>query len=489
VTTISLSTRPASSIRADALVVGTRKRGKAVELADGLPSDAELLSLVEAMNATGEAGDLVKTATSGVVPAPLLVAVGLGNADEPIAFETLRRAAGTALAAVPQQAHVALALPAAAPDQVSAIAEGALMGAYVYDAYVTPKRPRVQRVTLLTPTGRQSAARTRLEAARVISEAVNLARDLVNAPANDLYPETFVSDVKASAVGKPVRITVLDEVRLARKGYGGILSVGKGSSRPPRLMRIAYRPRGARGHLAFVGKGITFDSGGYTIKPGPSMVAMKSDMAGAAVVAAATLAIADIGLPIKITTYAALAENMVSGDATRPGDVVTMYGGKTVEITNTDAEGRMVLADAITTANADHPDAVIDVATLTAHIVLALGKRVAGLFTNDDRLRDAISTAATAAGESLWPMPIPDEVGEQIRASRIADLAQHSGERAGGAVFAAGFLREFAGEAIPWAHVDMAGPSFNDGSPYGYTPRGGTGMLVRTLIQLASDHT
>jgi leucyl aminopeptidase len=489
VTTISLSTRPASSIRADALVIGTRKQGKAVELADGLPSDAQLLSLVEAMNATGEAGDLVKTATSGVVPAPLLVAVGLGDADEPIAHETLRRAAGIAVAAVPQQAHVALALPAATPDQVSAIAEGALLGAYVYDAYVTPKRPRVQKVTLLTPAGRQSAARTRLEAARVVSDAVNLARDLVNAPANDLYPETFVSEVKASAVGKPVRITVLDEVQLARKGYGGILSVGKGSSRPPRLMRIAYRPRGARGHLAFVGKGITFDSGGYTIKPGPSMVAMKSDMAGAAVVAAATLAIADIGLPIKITTYGALAENMVSGDATRPGDVVTMYGGKTVEITNTDAEGRMVLADAITTANADHPDAVIDVATLTAHIVLALGKRVAGLFTNDDQLRDAISTAATGAGESLWPMPIPDEVREQIQASRIANLAQHSGERAGGAVFAAGFLREFADEAIPWAHVDVAGPSFNDGSPYGYTPRGGTGMLVRTLIQLASDHT
>jgi leucyl aminopeptidase len=485
VATIRLSTRTADHIQADALVIGTCKRGHDVELA-GVVHD-ELLATMKAMKATGDIGELVKTASSGLVPASVIIGVGLGDADEVVELETLRRAAGAALAAAAGHPHVAVALPAVDLDELAAVAEGALLGAYVYDEYLETKRPRVDRITVSTPIGRRSPARARLDAARVVAGAVNLSRDLVNAPPNELYPETFVSQIRAAATGKPVRITVLDEARLRRKGYGGIVSVGIGSGRPPRLLRISYRPRRVRRHIALVGKGITFDSGGYTIKPGPSMVAMKSDMAGASAVAAAALAIAEIGLPIQITAYAALAENMVSGEATRPGDIVTMYGGKTVEVTNTDAEGRMVLADALTTACADRPDAIVDVATLTAHVTAALGNRVAGLFGDDDELRDALAAAAAASGESLWSLPIPEEVREKVRGSRVADLSQVSGERAGGAAFAAGFLREFVTGSIPWVHVDMAGPAFNDDSPYGYTPRGGTGMMVRTLIRLAAN--
>jgi leucyl aminopeptidase len=490
VATINLSTRSAETARADALVVGIVKQGEDVGSVPGVGSAEDALrDRFRSLKATGERGEVTTVLSDGVVSAPIVAGVGLGERDDDGALdeEVLRRSAGAAVRVLGKYRQVAVALPATDLDEVRAVAEGALLGAYIYDRYLGTKRPKVGTVTVLTPIGRQSAARTTVQEAAAVATATNFARDLVNAPPNDLYPASFATAVRRESRGRSVRVSVLDETQLARQGYGGILGVGQGSTRPPRLMRMAYRPAGAAGHLAFVGKGITFDSGGYTIKPGPAMVTMKSDMAGAAAVMAATLAIAELGVPISVTAYACLAENMVSGGAVRPDDVITMFGGQTVEISNTDAEGRLVLADGIAAASGDKPDAIVDVATLTGHIVAAMGHRMGGVFANDETLSVDIVGAARRAGEQLCPLPIPDEMREKARASRIADLSQHHGERAGGTVFAAAFLREFVGAGIPWAHLDIAGPAFNDGSPHGYTPSGGTGMGVRTLVQLARE--
>jgi leucyl aminopeptidase len=276
---------------------------------------------------------------------------------------------------------------------------------------------------------------------------------------------------------------VLDEKRLAELGCGGLLGVGVGSSAPPRLVELTYSPRGATRHLALVGKGITFDSGGLTIKPAATMHEMKSDMAGAAAVIQATFAIASLGLPLKVTAYTAMAENMLSGSSVRPGDVLTMYGGTTVEVLNTDAEGRLVLADALVRATEQRPDVIVDVATLTGHMVVALGDQVAGVM-GDQAIVDQVLAASASAGEHSWPMPIPEHMGERIRSSKIADLSQHDWIRWGGGLFAAAFLREFT-DGIPWAHVDIAGPSFNSAGPSGHITSGGTGYGVTTLVELA----
>ncbi len=304
-----------------------------------------------------------------------------------------------------------------------------------------------------------------------MAAAVNFARDLVNTAPNDLYPESMATQLAARAKGTKVKVSVTDERGLAEQGYGGILGVGKGSARPPRLVKLAYEPRKAAANLAFVGKGITFDSGGLNIKPASGMGTMKCDMSGAAAVAAAVFAVADLGLPVRVTAYACLAENMPSGNATRPGDVLTMYGGKTVEVLNTDAEGRLVLADGIATANGDQPDLIVDVATLTGACVVALGNKMSGVLSNDEDLLEELPQIAERAGELMWPLPIPAEMNDKLRTTKVADLSQHNPDKWGGALFAAAFLREFVGDGIAWAHLDIAGPAFNEGSPEGYTPR------------------
>ena len=283
--------------------------------------------------------------------------------------------------------------------------------------------------------------------------------------------------------GPKVSVRVRDEKQLLELGCGGILGVGMGSSAPPRLVELSYAPRKPVAHLALVGKGITFDSGGLTIKPPSGMNEMKSDMAGAAAVVQATLAIARLGLPLKVTTFAPMAENMVSGSAVRPGDVLTMYGGTTVEVLNTDAEGRLVLGDALVLATEKKPDVILDVATLTGHMVVALGDKVAGVMGSPDVV-DAVLDAARIAGEESWPMPIPEFMDERIRTSRIADLSQHDWIRWGGGLFAAAFLREFTG-GLPWAHLDIAGPAYNSGGPSGHLTSGGTGFAVATLVDYA----
>jgi leucyl aminopeptidase len=293
--------------------------------------------------------------------------------------------------------------------------------------------------------------------------------------------------VSAAAKKHTVRVTVLDEKQLLAGGFGGIIGVGQGSANPPRLVQLTYKPRGAKSHLGLVGKGITYDSGGLTIKTAVGMQTMKSDMAGAAAVVNATLAIAELGLPVAVTTFVPMAENMPSGHATRPGDVLTMYGGTTVEVLNTDAEGRLVLADALVLASEATPDLLLDVATLTGACETALGDRVAGILGNDDDLVTRTVDAARRVGEALWPLPIAEEMTTKVRTySKVADLMQHNVDLYGGALYAAAFLKEFVDEGLPWAHLDIAGPSFNGRGAYGHVPSGGTGIAVATLVELAS---
>ena len=276
---------------------------------------------------------------------------------------------------------------------------------------------------------------------------------------------------------------VFDEDELAELGCGGILGVGQGSSAPPRMVELTYDPKDAVAHIALVGKGITYDSGGLSIKPASGMTTMKCDMAGAAAVVQATFAIAKLGLPVKVSAFAPMAENMVSGSSMRPGDVITQYGGTTIEVMNTDAEGRLILADALVRATELQPDVILDVATLTGHMVIALGDRVAGVLGSDDVV-GAVLAASETAGEAMWPMPIPDAIVDRVKASKIADLLQHDGIRWGGGLFAAAYLREFTA-GLPWAHLDIAGTAFNSGGPYGHVTSGGTGYAVATLVDYA----
>jgi leucyl aminopeptidase len=475
---VSVSTAGPSTAKADVLVLGVRTDEDAGAL-------AETLSLV---GFTGEKGQVALVPGADATKAPLVVAVGLSA--EPDA-EELRRAAavGIRAAAKAKASTVAVALHPAAADEVTAVAEGALLGAYRYEAYKTKadeSRGHVGDVVVLSAFGRQSTVVDAVQRAAVVARATALARDWVNTPAGDLRPPVFAEQITERASGVPVKVSVWDEKRLEKERCGGILGVGRGSEAPPRLVRLSYEPRGATTHLALVGKGITFDSGGLSIKSGSGMQTMKIDMAGAAAVVAATLAVAELGLPVKVTAYACLAENMPSGSATRPGDVLTMRSGATVEVHNTDAEGRLVLADGLALAVEAEADRIVDVATLTGACMVALGERTTGVLSNDEALSEAVLGAARATGESMWPLPIVEEMKAAVTSSKIADIRQHNPKPYGGTLFAAAFLREFVGET-PWAHLDIAGPSFNDGGEFGYTPAGGTGASVRTLVRLASD--
>ena len=478
----------------DVLVVGLGATG-----AVGVPADVDqayvkvLGSPVSAMAAT--LGAKSKPGTIATLPAagdgPRLVVVGLG--EEAPTPEDLRRAAGAAVRHAAGLTEVTalsvvLALGAAEPEELRAVAEGALLGSYVYAPVSSTTPPtKIDAITVLSAvSGRDGTGRQVAEEATAVARAVLTAREWVNIPPNLLYPESFADEVRSLVKDAKISVEVLDEKGLERGGYGGILAVGGGSSRAPRLVRLSYAPRGAKFHLALVGKGITFDSGGLNLKPGESMYTMKCDMAGAATVLAATHAIARLGLKVKVTAYGALAENLPSDTAYRPSDVLTMYGGKTVENGNSDAEGRIVMADALVRASEDAPDLLVDVATLTGAAVVALGDRTAALMATDDETADRILDAAEAAGEDFWQLPIPKEIRPKLD-SKVADLRSTSVERGGGALVAAAFLREFVGDEIAWAHLDIAGPAFFDGRPFGYVGPGGTGVGVRTLVALAAS--
>jgi leucyl aminopeptidase len=503
VTSLSLSDKDVSALKVDAVVVGVARGDDGPLLVDGpaLPKGlrSSLSGSLASLGVSGKADEVVKVPAGGDLKAGVVVLTGLGSAvsgrKAGYPAETLRRAAGAATRALPGTASVALALPTADAAAVAAVAEGALLGAYGFTRHRghtgTDVKAPVQEVTVVTSLARDKAAAAGASRAEQVAAAVHLTRDLVNTAPGDLPPAAFADAVTAAAKGQPVKVTVLDEKALARGGYGGILGVGLGSARPPRLLKLEYSPRGARRHLAYVGKGITFDSGGLSLKPPAGMETMKCDMAGGAAVAAAVLAAARLGLKVRVTGWVPLAENMPSGTAQRPSDVLTTYGGRTVEVLNTDAEGRLVLADAIVAASEEHPDTIVDVATLTGAQMLALGARVAAIMSNDDELRDRVHAAAERSGESMWPMPLPQELRPSMD-STVADIA-NMGERMGGMLVAGLFLKEFVGQRadgqgqIPWAHLDIAGPAFNSGAPWGYTPKGGTGHAVRTLLALAEE--
>jgi leucyl aminopeptidase len=520
VATLTLSAKDPASVKADALVLAVAAGPSGARLvgADTIPADLRrsLSAALGPLGVTGAVDSVHRVPSAGAVGAPVIVLTGVGQVGSgtvsgtTVPAETLRRAAGAASRSLAGTRAAAFALPAPDADTLAAVAEGALLGAYGFGRYRTTAAARdrapLRAVTVLTPLARSAPARSAARRAEVLAEAVAATRDLINTAPVDLYPAAFADAALAAVADLPITTTVLDERKLARGGYGGLLGVGKGSSRPPRLVRLDYAPRGAKAHLAYVGKGITFDSGGLSIKPAAGMETMKSDMSGAAAVLSTLVAVAKLELPVRVTAWLALAENMPSGSAQRPSDVITVRGGKTVEVLNTDAEGRLVLADAIVAAGEESPDAIVDVATLTGAQMVALGNRVSAIMSNDDDLRGRVHRVADRVGEQFWPMPLPPELRSSMD-SLVADIA-NMGERFGGMLVAGLFLAEFvpdrpatgangAGESrtesdggsttLPWVHLDIAGPAFNAGSPHGYTPTGGTGVAVRTLLGLVED--
>jgi leucyl aminopeptidase len=506
-TQLTLSDSNPGSAKADALVLASRSSSDGAVLLEGHGLSKGAAGAVQeslsGVAAEGAADEVVKLAGVAGVTAPLVLVVGTGGrpsttrgAQRPADSERLRRAAGVAARALAGRQTAVFALGATDPAGLSAVAEGALLGAYSFQTFhgvgkAEKAKAALAEVVVHGMKGRSREAKTLVASVRSITDAVHYARDLVNTPPNVLYPESFATSVTQRAAKSPVKVEVWDTDRLAKEGCGGILGVGQGSGRGPRLVTMTYQPSRAKAHLALVGKGITFDSGGLCLKPGASMVTMKCDMAGAAAVAAAVLALAELEVPVAITAYLCLAENMTGELAQRPGDVVTMRGGTTVEIINTDAEGRLVMADGLALASEQKPDAVIDIATLTGACVVALGERTLGVMGNDEELTARVQASAGAAGEAAWPLPLTEELRATMD-SPVADL-KHTGERSAGAMVAATFLSEFVGkdangEQIPWAHLDIAGPAFNDKSAFGYTPKGGTGAGVRALVELARSY-
>jgi len=490
--TLTLATTSPATTACDALVIAVMPQGSGIELAaHGLP-DAVITAIsgaLTALGAKGKPGEVTRIPSVPGVKASVVIAVGVGDLRAELNAESLRRSVGTAVRSATGMRKVAI-VAAPQDDLLAAAAMGARLAAYDFTAFKGKGKAKagsapVTSIVLLVP-GPATAAQKRIIAdTDVIGDAVCLARDLVNTPPNALPPAALALAAKQAVADLPVKVTIWDERALARHGCGGILGVGQGSANPPRLARLDYAPAGAKRHLAIVGKGITFDTGGISIKPAAGMDEMKGDMAGAAAVIAAVQAIARLGLKVKVTGLVPTAENMPSGTAQRPGDVITMFDGTTVEVLNTDAEGRLILADALGIAVQEKPALIIDAATLTGAQRVALGNRTAGVMANDDAARAQVCAAAEQAGETMWPMPLPEELRASLD-SPTADIA-NIGDRMGGMLSAGVFLKEFIPDGQPWVHLDIAGPAFNDKSPYGYTPKGGTGAAVRTFVQVARE--
>lgn len=494
---LRLSDTDSAQIEVGALVMPLLRteEGPTLPRGHGLPRSAHthLREAIHTLRLTGEVDEVTLIPGVPRMLSPLVALAGIGSLDvgPGRADERIRRGIGAAVRRLAGYDHVAVVPPRAGPDALRAAAEGAALGAYSMSAH--RRRPAtewpVQRITVLGGAGsRELAATAAVRRSEVLGGAVALCRDLVNEPANLLTPDRFAEAIRTETHGTAVRTTIRSGADLAKGGYGGLTAVGAGSMHPPVLVQMSYRPAVAPRHLALVGKGITFDSGGLCLKPAAGMLGMKADMAGAAAVVGAVLAAATLQLPIAVTGWLALAENLPGSSAARPGDVVTIRGGTTVEIVNTDAEGRLVLADALVDAVQTAPDAIVDIATLTGAQITALGPRIGAVLGRDDGLVAAVQAAADRAGEPVWRLPIPDDVDRSLRSS-VADLA-HRGPVPGGMLYAAGFLSRFVrteDRVIPWAHLDIAGPAVNDGVPYGYTPSGGTGYGVGTLVSLAED--
>jgi leucyl aminopeptidase len=493
VTTLSLASGNPTSVKADALVVAVWKGPKGLVLSAGAEAVQKalgkgFLTALTGLGATGKAEEVTRVAALGAKGPAVIVAVGVGDYTQQVDGEAYRRAAGAAIRALAGTTRVAVAV--GDPEGVRPVAEGALLGAYAFTSYrstsaATQKAP-VREIVLVVPDAKDKAVKAAVRRAEIVASAVALVRDLVNTPPSDLRPAQLAEIARTQCGKAGVDVEVLDEKALRKGGYGGILGVGQGSEAPPRLVHLSYKGgRGAKQKVALVGKGITFDSGGLSLKPATAMEEMKMDMGGAAAVIGTLRAVAELGLAVDVEAWIPMAENMPSGAAIRPSDVLTMKNGLRVEVNNTDAEGRLILADAIARACEDRPDILIDVATLTGAQLIALGARTTAVMSNDDDLRGSIVAAAGQAGEPSWGMPLPVELRKGLD-SEIADLV-NTGPREGGMLTAGLFLKEFVTEGVRWAHLDIAGPAYNSADAYGYTPHGGTGAAVRTFVQVLED--
>lgn len=414
--------------------------------------------------------------------------IGIGS--ELTSSAKARELGGAIGRAFSDHSTLVLNLPIKSSEIALALAEGIAIVQYDFNVYKSSdaKAMNLKNVVFV---GSFSFSKTQLDRVKVLADTLKATRDLVNTPGNDLYPSKMAELIRQQAKIPNVKVEIWDEKKLAKEKCHGILAVGQGSVRPPRLIKISYTPPKAKAKLALVGKGITFDTGGISLKPATGILGMKYDMAGAATVAQAAFAIARLKLPVAVTAYMCVAENMPSGSATRPNDVITFRNGKSVEITNTDAEGRLVLADGLILASESKPDLIVDVATLTGAARVALGNRYTGLM-GDEWSVAVLEKAAESAGELVWHMPLPTELLELIK-SDVADLMNSRvGNPAGGMLVGGLFLQEFIGtgknnDRLPWAHLDFATAANNDLAPYGYTVKGATGAMVRTLVAVAEQ--
>lgn len=470
----------------DAIIVAIFEGEDSIELAGGEILDfifsteqqADILTQLEAVGAKATANSITRVPGTDVAP---VIAVGLGKADL-LDDETLRRASGTAARSLGGFENVATTI---GDLGLAAAVTGFGLGSYSYAGLRKETEESKDKTTTVTFISTGKDDKDVFVEAQIIVESVLLARDLVNTPSSHLYPESYSVIASNEASKHGLQTTILDEKQLADQGFGGILAVGNGSSRKPRLLRIDWKPRKAKKSIALVGKGITFDTGGISIKPGASMENMISDMGGSASVLATIIAAARLNLSINVSAFLPMAENMPSGDAFRPGDVITHFGGITSEILNTDAEGRLILADAIAYASEDKPDYLIDTATLTGAQLVALGLRTSGVMGTDE-FRDSVAKTGREVGEQAWAMPLPEELDEQVK-SPVADLRNVTNSRFAGMSAAGRYLQEFVGADIEWAHVDIAGPAYNTAGEFGYTPKRATGQPVRTFVQVLKD--
>ncbi len=449
--------------------------------ADDLPT---LSSLLDSVGATSTLESLTRIPHPST-PGSSIAVMGLGSALTP---DALRNAAGAATRKLRSFACIEFALGLEDESHMSALLEGALLGAYSFTRFKSKNsqdEPEALANICIRTNGNLSDAHQAVIREKVA--AIALVKDLVNIPPSELTPVALSDLAVESCAGLDLHVTVWSEEDLVRERLGGILGVGRGSANPPRLVKVSYRPQGATRHVALVGKGITFDTGGLSLKTPSGMVGMKYDMTGAATSLAVIRALAAIGANVHVTAWLCLAENMPSGTAIKPNDILTIRNGKTVEVLNTDAEGRLVLADGLSLASEEHPDLIIDIATLTGAARGALGTRTVPAMGNTDDVSRLVESAASS-GEQFWRMPLPDELGALL-SSEIADMVNAKpGNTVAGMLVAGTFLREFVGNApdsveqIAWIHLDVAGTADNPGSPFGFTGAGPTGVTVRSLI-------
>jgi leucyl aminopeptidase len=485
-TTLKTSEKQSS----DVLVIGVSKKAGKLTIESGNTNlnNKELLAILADLGISAKVDEVTKFPFGGL---RLLVVTGLGETRSEYSSETLRRAAGAATRALGGLKSADFSLPHKNSAQFAAILEGVGLGAYNFvdfrgSSKAEQKNP-LASATVLSKIGSTAEGKAAVKRAEIIAAQTHLVRNLVNTPPSHLTPDSFSQSMKKIATSLKLKSEIYNHTVLKSKGFGGISGVGQGSANPPRLLHLSYSPTKPKARIALVGKGITFDSGGLALKPAAGMEAMKSDMAGAAAIVATIFAAAQLKLPIAIDGWAALAENMPSDTAQRPSDVITIYGGKTVEVLNPDAEGRLVMADALVKAQevgkkAGGLDALIDVATLTGAQGIALGTRTAAVMTNNQNLSDKFMKATEVSGEQFWPMPLPDELRASLD-SPVADLA-NIGDRQGGMLVAGLFLKDFVEADVPWIHLDIAFPAFNEKAAHGYTPVGGTGIGVRSLVAL-----